>query len=688
MLHAVDLDTQERFTFLEGDLAWKELIDNATLLVGHNIIDFDNSALKQLFGYDIPKSVTIRDTLIMSQVLNYERFGKEGHSLAVWGEFLGYPKLEFEDFSEYTAEMQEYCERDVDLNIKVYEILDREVKALRARNPNIATYLRAEHYAAQWSARAKLTGWKVDRAKAEELFEELDNELRATVAKLEPTLGWKAVIVDRVTPAKSAAAKTIEECGNIEDVHGKVYEGEAIVKRPKYIKNGCYDSHTARWFSVDPLEGLMEEEALVQGAFCRVEFEPLKLSSHEDVKKFLYRNKWQPTEWNMKVDPVSGRKVRSSPKITEDSIEFMGGDGKLYLDYLTVKSRYGILNTWLNVMTEEDRLHGDMMLVGTPSMRARHSIIVNVPNADAVYGKEMRKLFICPEGWTMIGADSAGNQARGLAHYLGDEEFIDVILNKDIHTYDADKLTEALSQMLADASDNSTKNIVDFHARNLRTTFENSLKSYKEAYETAVDMEVKEKALKGIKATEASIERLDREGYFVQRNSAKRVLYAFLFGASGAKLWSYIFGNLDKDRGSELKTNFISAIPGFKKLVDRLEAIFDQTKKRGSGYIPSIAGNRLYVDSKHKLLVYLLQSLEKITCSTALMLTVQRLEEAGIPYEPLIYYHDEIDFIVPTAHAKEAASIAAIAFKDGPAMYGIKIMDGEAKIGKNWYEVH
>ena len=38
--------------------------------------------------------------------------------------------------------------------------------------------------------------------------------------------------------------------------------------------------------------------------------------------------------------------------------------------------------------------------------------------------------------------------------------------------------------------------------------------------------------------------------------------------------------------------------------------------------------------------------------------------------------------------AERAAEIGKQSFKDGPKLFGIEIMDGEAKIGNNWYEVH
>jgi len=642
--------TGERLEFLEGDLGWIDYFnEHGDVIIGHNILGYDNIILLKLFGFTFKKGTTFHDTLLMSQILDYRRFGYKGHSLEAWGEFLGFPKISFDPALfelGYTEEMGEYCHQDVNLNDKVYDVVIREFKNLYRTNPEIKTYLQAEHYAARWQATAQYYGWPFDTENALKLFVKLFEELQSIRGKLENKLGRKAKIRDKI-PHR--------------------HEGE--VKKPIWLKAGAYHAHTAKWFDVDPLSGydITKKEAEnivangtdsedllaiakavkkhgmrpIDGPYCRVEFPDLRLSSPDDVKIFLFRHGWVPTEFNYKKDngqyvrdPITKQLIETSPKITDDSLEFLGKDGMLYRDFTTAESRYGVVKGWLQNVDENNRLHGESMLIGTPSMRTRHKIIVNVPSGElnddgtpeSKWGPEMRELFKTDPGWKAIGCDSAGNQARGLAHYLGDEEYIDIILNGDIHTYNAEKMTVALKQMGID--------------------------------------------------------------HKVPRARAKRILYAFLFGASGKKLWSYIFDKQDVKKGNQFKKLFVAAVPGFEALTDKLARIFGATSKHGYGYIPSMAGNRVYVDSFHKLLVYLLQSLEKITCSTAVMLTMQKLEEENIPYQPLIYYHDEEDFMTPVEYAERAGEIGANAFKEGPKLYGIEIMDGDAKIGDTWLDIH
>jgi DNA polymerase-1 len=607
--------TGKKVWWPHGDLGWKKELDKADVVIGHNLAGYDLVLLEELFQYRLPKHVRVRDTMIMSQVLNYNRL--ESHSLAAWGEFLGNPKGEWSDFSQWSPGMHTYWEQDLDLTEEVHDFLLPELEACLEMGPQVAYYLKAENAVARWCGLAERRGWPFDKEGAINLLAKMEAERAICSDKLLPRMGTKVVPVDKEG-------------------------GEVLWKDAKWIKSGAYNSHTANWFGIDPLTG-QDDDRLVEGPYTRIEFHDLKLTSVSDVKIFLFRLGWVPTEWNMKPHPDNPRaKIKTSPKITEDSLECLDGDGKLYCDYLTTSSRAGILKNWIEGCDENNRLHGRCFPIGTPSMRARHAGIVNVPAAESVWGKEMRALFTAARGKKLIGCDSAGNQARGLAHYLNSDEFTHQLLNGDIHTYNANALDAVLKSMK-----------VDWDAYLIK---------------------------QGLNTPEERAKR--------KRAAAKRILYAFLFGASGAKLWSYIFGSLDAQQGSRLKDGFINAVPGFSLLVKKLERIYKETKKTGDGFVLGIANNKLFCNSLHKLLVYLLQACEKATCSAAIMLTMERLEAAGIPYDPCIFMHDEEDFMVNEEDAEAAAAIGKQAFIDGPKIFGISIMDGEAKIGNNWYEIH
>ena len=105
-------------------------------IVGHNILGFDLSALRRLWGveYEVGNrdsvgfhNVEFIDTLLLSQLLNPDRDG--GHSLSAWGLRLGFPKGEHSDWTQFSPEMVEYCQRDVRLTKRVYETLLEEIDA-------------------------------------------------------------------------------------------------------------------------------------------------------------------------------------------------------------------------------------------------------------------------------------------------------------------------------------------------------------------------------------------------------------------------------------------------------------------------------------------------------------------------------------------------------------------------------
>ncbi len=659
IMYVYDLDEEKMYRFAEGDDGWKEMFDEAAVLIGHNICRFDIMMLLKLFGYKLKRTTKLIDTLILSLVLDFGRFGEYhgAHGMASWGEYLGQPKQEHEDWTQFSPEMDSRCRTDVLLNVRMYNQLIDEYLKLVEKHPMIQHYIAAEHAVAKWCGLAELYGWPFDKEKALKLITALEAELQKAYDALSSKLGLKAVIKDK--------------------------EGGVVIpKRMKYTKQGLYEKWMAEWFGVDQMEGLLEPEERdfnFEGEFCRVSFVPLSLDSHDDVKRYLFRNGWVPTEWNYKKDPVTKRrtKEKSSPKITEDSLELLGGDGKLYPEFLTAKSRYSILKTWIEEVDENGNLHGDCYTIGTPSMRARHSIIVNVPSADSPWGKEMRELFTTKPGWKLLGCDSEGNQARGLAHYLNDAGFTDTLLNGDVHTYNANILDSVLREMGVSWD--------DYIVKSGKAQIKGHLAAFMKRKGLSKDdlLEIlrnsnrpsRQKLAKKLLAS-------------VKRAAAKRILYAFLFGASGAKLWSYIFDTLDWDQGNDLKKGFTKAVPGFQALLDKLAKIYGSTQKFGDGYIPGIAGNRIYVDSFHKLLVYLLQSTEKATCGAACMLLMQWLEEEEIPYQPCIMMHDELDFLVPEEHAERARELGKAAFAEGPKLFGVTIMGGSGKIGNNWYEVH
>jgi hypothetical protein len=380
------------------------LMRKADALIGHNIIGYDLAVIKQLLNEDFYDK-KLYDTWVMSQTLNYKRGHK--HGLAGWGEHLGYSKLEFSDWDSYSPEMLTYCVRDVELNTRVYEMLIKEFQDQSAKKPLIAKGLRAEHDAAIFEAQVRMRGWLFDVEAANKLHKEMSDELEAIESRVHPQLPEMTIYVDKQP------------------------------KLAKYTKKGDFTAVTRRllteYLGYEPeVDDWNPEEE-----FQRQYKTQVTLGNMDEVKEYLFSIGWEPDDWNYKKQGYEF--VKTSPKLTTTSLTLLGDIGRDIDRYYTTRSRRSILEGWLKEV-KGNRLSGRMWTIGTPTFRARHEVITNLPSVDAAWGKEMRSLFICEEGYNVVGADSAGNQMRALCHYIGDDKFTKEVTNGDIHSYNANIL--------------------------------------------------------------------------------------------------------------------------------------------------------------------------------------------------------------------------------------------------------
>jgi len=185
---------------------------------------------------------------------------------------------------------------------------------------------------------------------------------------------------------------------------------------------------------------------LVEGPFCRIRYEKINLNSHDQIKTYLLSQGWKPTEYNVKK--VDGKNVQTSPKLTEDSFDSVEGElPKLITRRAVLVHRQRMLkNTrgdgketgWLNLLRSDGRLEARAIPQGTPTGRYRHINVVNVPSSHAIYGSDIRSLFIAPSGYSFVGVDAAALEARIQAHYVfpfkGGEALAEILINGDIHT--------------------------------------------------------------------------------------------------------------------------------------------------------------------------------------------------------------------------------------------------------------
>jgi len=415
MLVMQDCTTEEVYSYSDYDSDLPSMaegldrLSNAKIIAGHNIISFDLPVMKKLLGWEPSEGTRVWDTFIMSQLCKYQR--GHLHGLKGWGGFFDYPKGDHEDWSCYSKEMLEYCIRDVELNLKVYNRVSKEASVLIKSNPKFMQALELEHDFAKVNAEITQKGWVFDMDRAEALYEEILDKMEHIEDELNPQLGMVAVMR-----------------GN--------KEVDQLVK-----KDGTYYKRVIDWFEID--EDIKASDGNISGPYTRVEFKPVELGQMAEVKKFLLDRGWKPDDWTVKK--INGTWIKQSPKLTDSSLKPLGKLGEYISDYYMLRNRLATVEGWIEEVRDEEkyndgRLHGSMFTIGTPSFRCRHRVIVNIPGVYAPYGKELRSLLTCEKGMKVIGADSAGNQFRGLCHYINDDKFTDEVINGDVHQRNADTL--------------------------------------------------------------------------------------------------------------------------------------------------------------------------------------------------------------------------------------------------------
>jgi hypothetical protein len=386
-----DLDTQEVFRFNDTGNARSitegvNLLAEAKLLVGHNIVYFDIPVIQELYPF-FQYDRDVIDTLILSRLFYPDILSRDfrkrpigmppklfgRHSLEAWGYRLGDYKDNFgktTDWADWSQEMEDYCEQDVHVSANLFAVFEPRIK-------KYGKSIKLEHECGRIMAQQEVLGWPFDVKAAEALEGELRGE------------------ADKLADAMRATFPYVA---------GK----ETTPKRLNRVRGYYKDC---------PFTKL-------------VEFNP---TSRDHIAwAFKTWRDWQPEEFT-----DTGR-----PKIDESVLLAMGTDeSRTFARLLELQKAVGQLsegqNAWLKQVTKNGRIHHVCQLA-TNTGRNAHSR----PNLGQVSSDpRCRALFLPPEGMVQVGADASGLELRMLGHYLAyfdGGRFADIVVNGDIHQINAD----------------------------------------------------------------------------------------------------------------------------------------------------------------------------------------------------------------------------------------------------------
>ena len=379
---AQDVETNKIYKFGPNNLdKGYELLESAEQLIGHNILGFDIPMVEKFS--DVKLTDNVVDTLVLSRLFNPTREG--GHSLDNWGYRLRYRKIEFEDYQNYSSEMLQYCVRDVQLNTLVYQKLKQESVGFSKESVEL------EHQVAKVMRTQEDNGFKFDDRAAALLLAQLRERLQEVEDEVHKTFKPRWVDDKLVTPY--------------------------IKKDGSLSKRGMTDDEYQDCLSTGDTK-----------PFMRRKLEPFNLGSRKQIGEYLTEMGWKPERFTPTGQPIVDEKTLS--EITHIY------EAKLIAEYLLLQKRIAQIDSWIEAVRDDGRVHGFVIPNGTITGRMTHRNpnMAQVPSLASPYGKECRACWIVDEDYKLIGVDASGLEIRMLAHYMKDEDFINEIINGDVHT--------------------------------------------------------------------------------------------------------------------------------------------------------------------------------------------------------------------------------------------------------------
>ena len=348
-------------------------------IVAHNGIGFDYPVMSKLWGVDW-SGYELMDSLVLSRLANPSR--EAGHSLRQWGDRLGFPKGDHEDWSQLSCEMVKYCEQDVAVTVRVLECLQDELVGFSEES------VKLEHDVQRIIQQQIKNGWLIDQKHTNDLIALLKEKKYELEETVQQTFLPLPVFIKEVTP--------------------------------KIKKDGT--------LSAVGLKFLGDQSENVAGWFSRIDYPPFNLGSRQQISRQLQWFGWKPTFFTDKGHAIMDETVLSTVKGIPEAA--------LIAEYLMIQKRIAQVQSWMDAVKDDGRVHGYVNTNGAITGRMTHSSpnMAQVPAVYSPYGHECRSCWSAPEGYSIVGCDASGLELRMLAHYMKDKDYTNEIINGDIHT--------------------------------------------------------------------------------------------------------------------------------------------------------------------------------------------------------------------------------------------------------------
>lgn len=690
----IDTETCREWAFSEADTPKAlELLSTAATLVAHTGLSFDFAVLKKLAGWSPRPDQKIRDTLVWSRLVYPDRELNDledhrpevqalqgSHSLEAWGVRLDIPKIHTEiTFEEYHPEILERCQQDVRVNLAIVKHLQQQPLSEQA--------LELEQYFAWLSERMSERGFCFDATGAEKLA--ADIELRQSQITEE---------IQRLIPGRVEEMKTPDHWlmtwpdGSSEQFPTK---GEAEKERKA--------------------RKIKPKECLLARGPNTIRVHGFNPGSRLQVRKYLHETYgWLSPKLTDKGEELlkAGQGTYNElaedyGQVSEDILRLLDwGIAKQFADYFLLTKTLGQLktgpNSWLNLVKPDNKIHHRMIPLGTPTSRCCHSSpnLGQVPHVlttkdaegnskilwgyEGRYGADCRNLFRASEGYTLVGVDLSGIEARMLAHFLHPYDkgvFADKVLTGDIHQSNVDAFSRIVGYTIGR---NEIK--TPFYAfcyacgrEKQGVTIVEYCPEAKSEYKTVLDLLGQGAGWQTARQIASAIvwgtdsPRDEDEKKF--RWLMKSVMRADNLQEASSLAYSVV--------GGRAQRAFVEGIVG----LDQLLAAVQQQAQRG--FLAPLDGRLMPVRKGHAALNTLLQGSAAIVMKRWVVGTAQAARARGIDSHILAIVHDETQAEVSGGRHEEYGELSLGCIKAAGEFYKLNLrLDGEAKYGQTWADTH
>ena len=373
-----DIDTGEVITW-RNPTGLNDYLSKATQLIAQNGIGFDFRVLNSCWKTRIGLK-SVFDTLIVSRLLDPSR--ENGHTLEAWGQTLGFHKI------DYSAVWQWMMDRKEEY---AGESFDSPIDSL------------LEHYCIRdVEVTAKLYHRLISDVAEKQFSQEsidIEHQVAAIIAQQERN-GFK---LDQI----------FATC-LLTDIKSKVA--------------GIYERMQERWPPVT-----LERFSDKTGKRLKDSVVTFNPGSRQQIGERLKELGWKPKEFTDNGQPKVDETILANIKIPE---------AQVIAEYLMLNKRISQIESWMDAVGKDGRVHGRVITNGAVTGRMTHSSpnMAQIPNAGSIYGPECRECWSVEDGNVLVGCDASGLELRMLAHYMKDEDYVRTVTEgsskdgTDVHT--------------------------------------------------------------------------------------------------------------------------------------------------------------------------------------------------------------------------------------------------------------